>query len=46
MKLWLIRHAPVLLPAGICYGASDVLADVDAVAQSIVDLCRERIGLL
>lgn len=27
MKLWLIRHAPVLLPAGICYGASDVLAD-------------------
>ena len=27
MKLWLIRHAPVLLPAGICYGASDVPAD-------------------
>jgi alpha-ribazole phosphatase len=27
MKLWLIRHAPVLLPSGICYGASDVPAD-------------------
>lgn len=30
IKLWLIRHAPVLLPAGICYGASDVLADDEA----------------
>ena len=27
MTLWLMRHAPVLLPAGICYGASDVPAD-------------------
>lgn len=27
MKLWLLRHAPVLLPAGLCYGASDVPAD-------------------
>ncbi|HEX4843569.1 MAG TPA: histidine phosphatase family protein [Limnobacter sp.] len=27
MNLWLMRHAPVLLPPGICYGASDVLAD-------------------
>ncbi|MDP3188950.1 histidine phosphatase family protein [Limnobacter sp.] len=34
MKLWLIRHAPVLLPAGICYGASDVLADDDASLQA------------
>lgn len=30
MKLWLVRHAPVLLPSGICYGASDVLADDEA----------------
>lgn len=34
MKLWLIRHAPVLLPAGICYGASDVLADDEASLQA------------
>ena len=27
MKLWLIRHAHVLAPAGICYGASDLAAD-------------------
>lgn len=28
MKLWLLRHAPVLLGPGLCYGASDVPADV------------------
>jgi alpha-ribazole phosphatase len=27
MKLWLLRHAAVQLEAGLCYGASDVLAD-------------------
>jgi len=27
MRLWLLRHAPVLLDAGLCYGASDVPAD-------------------
>ena len=27
MKLWLLRHARVLLPDGLCYGASDVPAD-------------------
>ncbi len=27
MKLWLLRHAPVVLPEGLCYGASDVPAD-------------------
>lgn len=27
MKLWLLRHAPVLLDTGLCYGASDVPAD-------------------
>jgi alpha-ribazole phosphatase len=27
MKLHLLRHAPVLLPPGLCYGASDVAAD-------------------
>ena len=29
MKLWLIRHARVLAPEGICYGASDLAADPD-----------------
>ncbi len=27
MKLWLLRHARVLLPEGLCYGSSDVPAD-------------------
>ena len=27
MKLWLLRHARVQLPEGLCYGASDVAAD-------------------
>ncbi|WP_439586967.1 histidine phosphatase family protein [Hydrogenophaga sp.] len=28
MKLWLLRHALVTLPPGLCYGASDVTADM------------------
>ncbi|WP_334118920.1 histidine phosphatase family protein [Limnobacter sp.] len=40
MKLWLIRHAPVLLPVGICYGASDVLAD-DAASLQAAQLAAE-----
>lgn len=27
MKLWLLRHARVVLEPGLCYGASDVAAD-------------------
>lgn len=30
MKLWLVRHARPLVEAGVCYGASDVSADVAA----------------
>ncbi|MGB6101493.1 MAG: histidine phosphatase family protein, partial [Comamonas sp.] len=30
MRLWLVRHARVALPEGVCYGASDVAADVQA----------------
>ena len=30
MKLWLVRHAQVLLPPGICYGATDVAAEAAA----------------
>ena len=29
MKLWLLRHARVQLPDGLCYGGSDVPADPD-----------------
>lgn len=32
MKLWLLRHAPVPLESGLCYGASDVPAD-DALSR-------------
>ncbi len=27
MKLWLVRHAPPLVEAGVCYGVSDMPAD-------------------
>ena len=30
MKLWLLRHAPVIAPAGTCYGATDYAAEVAA----------------
>jgi len=42
MKLWLIRHAPVLLPSGICYGASDVPAD-DAASLLAAKLAAEQL---
>ena len=41
MRLWLLRHARVLLPPGLCYGASDVAADADltgAAAMAIAPL--------
>lgn len=44
MKLWLVRHAPVLLPAGICYGASDVLAD-DAASLQAARQAAEQLPL-
>ena len=34
MKLWLLRHAPVVLDAGLCYGASDVPADATLSQQA------------
>ena len=34
MKLWLLRHAPVTLEAGLCYGASDVPAHGDLTQQA------------
>jgi len=40
MRLWLVRHAPVLLPPGQCYGALDVPADPQATRQCAQDLSR------
>ena len=41
MKLWLVRHAEVDLPAGICYGQSDVPARMDATRRAAARLARE-----
>ena len=38
MKLWLVRHAAVVLPPGICYGASDVAAHLDLTEQAAEQL--------
>ena len=32
MKLWLVRHAQPLIEPGVCYGATDILADAQATA--------------
>jgi alpha-ribazole phosphatase len=37
VKLWLLRHARVILDAGLCYGASDVPADA-ALTQQAAEL--------
>jgi alpha-ribazole phosphatase len=34
MKLWLLRHARVVLAPGLCYGASDVAADEALTAEA------------
>jgi alpha-ribazole phosphatase len=34
MKLWLLRHAAVVLEPGLCYGASDVAAHTDLTQQA------------
>ncbi|MEY4268023.1 MAG: hypothetical protein RIS90_2558 [Pseudomonadota bacterium] len=41
MKLWLVRHAQVLLPPGICYGATDVAADAAATLRAAQALAVE-----
>lgn len=33
-RLWVVRHAPVLAPPGICYGQLDLPADPQATLQS------------
>ena len=41
MMLWLVRHAQVLLPRGVCYGASDVAAQAPATLAAAQDLAAE-----
>lgn len=38
-RLWLVRHAPVLAPTGLCYGQLDLPANPDATAR-----CAERLA--
>ena len=41
MKLWLVRHAQVLLPPGVCYGATDVAADAAATLSAAQALAAD-----
>ena len=38
--LWLLRHAPVLAPPGLCYGATDLPADADATREAAQALAQ------
>lgn len=40
MHLWMIRHAKPIVAAGVCYGALDVAADVDANEAAAQQLAR------
>ena len=40
MRLWLCRHAPVLLDAGICYGTTDVQADPEGTQLAAQQLAQ------
>lgn len=41
MRLWLCRHAPVLLDPGICYGVTDVQADPAGTQLAAQQLAQE-----
>lgn len=41
MRLWLLRHAAVSLPPGLCYGASDVPADAGLTQAAACRWARE-----
>lgn len=41
MKLWLVRHAQPLIAPGVCYGASDIPADLDLTAACAARLAAE-----
>ena len=47
MKLWLVRHAQALIAPGVCYGATDVVADEQATLQAAQALALTLpVGLL
>ena len=49
MRLWLLRHAPVIAEAGLCYGATDLAAhahDTTAVAARIASELPHGIALV
>ena len=39
-QLWLVRHAPVLIEAGICYGRLNVPADARATLACAIELAK------
>ena len=41
MKLWLVRHAQPLVGPGVCYGASDLLADGQSTLEAAQALANE-----
>lgn len=41
MTLWLVRHARPLIEPGVCYGALDVAADVQATTETARKLASE-----
>ena len=40
MKLWLVRHAQPLIEPGVCYGATDVVADAQLTLEAAQALAR------
>ena len=38
MKLWLLRHAPVMLGPGLCYGSSDVPAHGELTREAALNI--------
>lgn len=38
MRVWLVRHAAVALPDGLCYGITDVPAQAEATRQAAIDV--------
>lgn len=41
MKLWLARHARPLIEPGLCYGASDIAADIEATYEAAQALAAQ-----
>lgn len=49
MKLWLVRHARPLIEPGVCYGATDMAADVEATeacAQALAQVLPEGVRVM